>query len=101
MIIIDNGMLQLAEEKKVLRAISIDMYPLELKRDKKVYEECTVRKILYREEFWLNDDKSTAIELAFKTDQREWSMIMPFGDLGGGSRARVTPNDVSYIKTRF
>ena len=99
--IIDNGLLQLAEEKQVFYGLSIGTFPIELKRDKRVYEEGQTRKVPYRLELWLHDDKSTCVELAFKKDQNDWPMIMPFGSLGGGSTARVAPNDVAYIKTRF
>lgn len=100
MIIVDQlGNMFAKRQTKTFKGIIVDPFPHDMKREIVVYNE-NVRVIPYRAEFWANDDKETGQELAMKKEVRNWKMIPMWGDASGGT-ARVSPNDISYIKTRF
>lgn len=51
-----------------------------------------------KSDFWMDDREE--IELMMTKETKNWDIVFPYGG-EGDTKARVGPNDISYIKKRF
>ena len=94
MILIDNAPFLMELIKPSYKAVVIEPVPF-MDIHERVY---TGQIIPIKKDFWL--DEEGGIEQMMTKQNRNWNAVFPYGDVGQ-NKARVGPNDISYIKTRF
>ena len=94
MILIEDVKFLPVLDKKPIGAVILEL-PEPLIVEERIY---TGQIATAKVDFWINE--ADGIEQMMIKQVRKWEAIFPYGE-SGQNKARVGPNDISYIKTRF